>query len=423
MVSTEERQALIEYILQGIQESIPLKDLQNKVHELLLKDTVNGKLYKYRTFDNKGFSLKNLREGTLHCPNPKVFNDPFDGTIGISLSLLCEEQFIVESQRIDDIKEAFFNVLDKKVNIEEYSKEVQNIINKLLYNPILLEIINKYRDAHKQAGINCSVEEIKKAVREYLYIIFTDDLFVSKLGKYKDEVMSLIDMITPEGVNLLIENEEFSFADFAWTLNIKDDADEADLAISIGEQIYPDKQEDISNFKKAINNASNTLSNFMKGLYYVGSLCTSYKNRLMWSHYADSHKGFCIEYDFSEVKGEGLLLPVYYSNNRPLFPAQIVSEGIDKCMPELYRQVMLGILTKDRVWEYENEWRIIVPAKLGIESMEYKMPRISCIYLGEAISMGNREKILEIAAELKVPVKQMKVDIGKYDLHAEDIIT
>ena len=88
MVSTEERKALIEYIFQGIQESIPLKDLQNKVYELLLKDTVNGKLYKYRTFDNKGFSLKNLREGTLHCPNPKVFNDPFDGTIGISLSLL-----------------------------------------------------------------------------------------------------------------------------------------------------------------------------------------------------------------------------------------------------------------------------------------------------------------------------------------------
>lgn len=422
MLSTEERKALIEYILQGIQDSIPLKDLQNKVHELLLKDTVNGKLYKYRTFDNKGFSLKNLREGTLHCPNPKVFNDPFDGTIGISLSLLCEEQFIAEFQKTDDIKAAFFNVLDNKVNIEEYSKEVQNIINKLLNNKILLEVIDKCRDKPKQTNINCSAEELKKAVREYLYIIFTDDLFATKLGKYKDEVMSLIDMITPEGAVLLLENEEFSFDDFARALNIKDDADEADLAIRIGEQIYPDKQEDISNFKKAINNASNTLSNFMKGLYYVGSLCTSYKNRLMWSHYADSHKGFCIEYDFSEVKGVGMLLPVYYSNNRPLFPMQIVSKSRDESMAELYRQVMMGVLTKDKVWEYENEWRIIVPATLGIESMEYKMPKISCIYLGEAISIENREQILEMATKLKIPIKQMKVDIGKYDLHAEDII-
>ncbi len=422
MVTSDERKALIEYILHSIQASVPLKDLQRKIHELLLKDTMNGKLYKYRTFDNKGFSLKNLREGTLHCPNPKVFNDPFDGTIGISLSLLCEEQFIVEFQKIDDIKEAFFNVLDNKVNIEEYSKEVQNIINKLLSNSILLETINKYRSMHKQGDINCSAEEIKKAVKEYLYTIFTDDLFASKLGKYGDEVMNLIDMITLEGADSLIENEEFSFADFAWALNIKDDADEADLAISIGEQIYPDKQEEISNFKKAIGNASNTLSNFMKGLYYVGSLCTSYKNRLMWSHYADSHKGFCIEYDFSKVKGAGLLLPVYYSNNRPLFSMQIVSKSRDESVAELYRQVMMGVLTKDKVWEYENEWRILVPATLGIESMEYKMPKISCIYLGEAISMENREKILEIAKELKISVKQMKVDIGKYDLHTEDIV-
>lgn len=422
MVSSEEKKALIEYIIQSIERPIRPEDMQNRVHELLLNDTVNGKLYKYRTFDNKGFSLKNLREGTLHCPNPKVFNDPFDGTIGISLSLLCEEQFIDEFQKTDDIKEAFFNVLDNKVNIEEYSKEEQNIINKLLNNPILLEVINKFRDVHKQDGINCSAEEIKTIVKEYLYIIFTDDLFASKLGKYKDEVMSFIDMITPEGAELLIENEEFSFTDFAWAIDIKDDADEADLAISIGEKIYPDKQEDISNFKNAINNVSNTLSNFMKGLYYVGSLCTSYKNRLMWSHYADSHKGFCIEYDFSTVKNEKLLLPVYYSSNRPLLSMELVSKSREESMPEYYRQVIMGVLTKDKVWEYENEWRILVPATLGIESMEYKMPKISCIYLGESISIENREKILEIAKELKILVKQMKVDIGKYDLHAEDII-
>ena len=26
----------------------------------------------------------------------------------------------------------------------------------------------------------------------------------------------------------------------------------------------------------------------------------------MWSHYADSHKGFCIEYDYSQVDEETL---------------------------------------------------------------------------------------------------------------------
>jgi len=66
--------SLITLSLEKIDEDI----VQKQLHELLLCDTIDGKLYKYRSFDSNGFALKNLEEGTLHCSSASVFNDPFD---------------------------------------------------------------------------------------------------------------------------------------------------------------------------------------------------------------------------------------------------------------------------------------------------------------------------------------------------------
>lgn len=78
--------------------------------------------------------------------------------------------------------------------------------------------------------------------------------------------------------------------------------------------------------------------------------------------------------------------------------------------------MMLGLLTKDDAWKYENEWRILINAS---ENSELAMPKISCVYLGASIEKENKLKILNIAREKGIPVKQMKVDRGEYALHAE----
>ena len=79
----------------------------------------------------------------------------------------------------------------------------------------------------------------------------------------------------------------------------------------------------------------------------------------------------------------------------------------------------MGLLTKDKEWEYENEWRILIGAT---EDSEFAMPKVSCIYLGASIEKENRDKIVAIAKKQDIPVKQMKVDRGAYDLHAEDAL-
>ena len=50
-----------------------------------------------------------------------------------------------------------------------------------------------------------------------------------------------------------------------------------------------------------------------------------------------------------------------------------------------------------------------------------KMPPISCVYLGAQISTRSKNKIIKIAKDKGIPVKQMILDRGTYELHAVDV--
>ncbi len=76
-------------------------------------------------------------------------------------------------------------------------------------------------------------------------------------------------------------------------------------------------------------------------------------NILMWSHYADGHKGLCLEFDTSEdtdfFRPVGRYRSVKYSN---------------KCKADNYLRDTAGTLhnmicTKSKYWKYENEVRIM----------------------------------------------------------------
>ena len=80
---------------------------------------------------------------------------------------------------------------------------------------------------------------------------------------------------------------------------------------------------------------------------------------LMWSHYADKHRGFCLEFSIAdfhvELPGNKVIpSPVHYTEQYPI--AQIIEEVA-------VRETML---TKAKPWEYEKEWRIITPERAGL---------------------------------------------------------
>lgn len=72
-------------------------------------------------------------------------------------------------------------------------------------------------------------------------------------------------------------------------------------------------------------------------------------SHLLWSHYGDSHRGMCIEFD-SNVPPFSGALKVSYDSTYP----RLKFAGAE---PDTFAQV--GLLTKADCWSYEDEYRLI----------------------------------------------------------------
>jgi hypothetical protein len=83
----------------------------------------------------------------------------------------------------------------------------------------------------------------------------------------------------------------------------------------------------------------------------TGLLCMAERNDdiLMWSHYADSHKGICLEFEAtSNTQLFCEAVPVKYADTYTAFP--LLGGGRE--------WVNRVLLTKSSHWKYEKEWRI-----------------------------------------------------------------
>lgn len=89
----------------------------------------------------------------------------------------------------------------------------------------------------------------------------------------------------------------------------------------------------------------------------IGVLCFSAtpSEILMWSHYANNHKGFCVEYDFSEDSHlRKIAQPVCYSETIPALSLANLPDGAESNFLDVC------IFTKAKQWQYEQEWRVIM---------------------------------------------------------------
>jgi hypothetical protein len=87
----------------------------------------------------------------------------------------------------------------------------------------------------------------------------------------------------------------------------------------------------------------------------LGVLCLSEKpdDILMWAHYADRHRGFCLQFDKAGLISWRFCAPVKYQKLYPTFHKFIP-------LMEESRIDRLFLLTKSDHWKYEREWRVIV---------------------------------------------------------------
>ncbi|MGG3041784.1 DUF2971 domain-containing protein [Bacillus anthracis] len=153
-------------------------------------------------------------------------------------------------------------------------------------------------------------------------------------------------------------------------------------------------------------------------LFQQGSLVSCFSENmssiLMWSHYADNHKGFCIEYDFSKHSLTESLHPVIYSDKIfDISPYIIDRNRFSNPSVNIY-----AAINKSKSWSYEQEWRLVFQ---GTTPHNYAVPRAKSIFLGSKISNDDKQKLLKIANQNNISVYQMKIHPREYKLIPEQI--
>lgn len=134
--------------------------------------------------------------------------------------------------------------------------------------------------------------------------------------------------------------------------------------------------------------------------YRICSLCEdkpeknqyAIQNTLMWSHYADNHKGFCVEYlfhkddyrkdNFSEISASRLFRINYYdpdNNEDKTFDLENLLSSVNLSSSEAF-------ITKYKDWSYENEIRLLqYKPKQGALREQYRLSpntKIVAVYFG-----------------------------------------
>lgn len=139
----------------------------------------------------------------------------------------------------------------------------------------------------------------------------------------------------------------------------------------------------------------------IRNTYNICSFSASRDEDLMWAHYADSHRGFCIEYDFKsngiKDKKVQLLFPVIYQDQ----PLVLIDD-----LEEINGNTAMYALTiKSLRWNYEQEWRgFFVHTE---QPNPEPMPKPKAIYLGEKCERENKQKMGEICEKKRIPLYQM----------------
>ena len=198
-------------------------------------------------------------------------------------------------------------------------------------------------------------------------------------------------------------------------------------------------------------NQANCLTNRAVSLLgestYISCFSETPYNVLMWSHYAQSHTGFCVEYELKELGNEEILkhiFPVLYNNKRFENYVDIndLVENLENLNYNMVRngdnqdvflcQLLPLFIIKGKMWESECEWRIIYTRQELYEKGDtnYIDPRlqnidfscISAIYLGFRIDDEVKKNIIEIvkrkndARKQKIKIFQARLSENDYEL-------
>lgn len=147
------------------------------------------------------------------------------------------------------------------------------------------------------------------------------------------------------------------------------------------------------------------------------------KNTLMWSHYADEHRGLCILYDFSE----NFINSKDGENPRNYFmKVNYIDEKENISVDKSEMSIEQGFATKSIDWNYENEVRLISYDYSSEEDFTYinldNESKIKAIFFGLRCDKDTINTIKKLFADKPIEYYQMELDYNNiYNLIPKQI--
>ncbi|MFB9077781.1 DUF2971 domain-containing protein [Flavobacterium procerum] len=149
------------------------------------------------------------------------------------------------------------------------------------------------------------------------------------------------------------------------------------------------------------------------GIY---SLSTSFKDKLLWAHYANSHKGFCIEYDLDKLVDSYIYeskshFPVLYNEK----PTELELGNISETSARDNSLLQKIFACKSKEWEYEKEYRIVTNDS-GLHNYDFEA--VKSIYFGMKMPDYQKREVIKRLEGRSIKFYQIETISNDYSLQA-----
>lgn len=176
-------------------------------------------------------------------------------------------------------------------------------------------------------------------------------------------------------------------------------------------------------FKEVIKEEYDEIQN-TANRFRVACFAETPYSMLMWSHYANNHKGFCIEYETPEYSDKNAdiyhnLFPVIYTDKRTNLTSLSLNWKSTGTLSNdgLWDFYKYGLLSKSLEWRYQQEWRLISYDNLITDdTYNCQFFKIKKVYLGNRMSAKNRKEIIKVCKHKGIPYVGVIISSDKFEM-------
>ena len=341
------------------------------------------------------YDIENIRHGVVYARTPLQMNDPFDSKIGFSTDEVYEECIDLALAQVDTELEPNLKLVIKnmlKYRIVGETLDFVNVLNKLKQYIFIQSVIAHVHIANLPQFIVKNLNklyskcppEVKRYLNKEAFCVFA--LVIKDYQNEDIEEKTIVEAFKMEEVLKELE----------------------DVVVKARDEIYLPFLED-----------------FLSKLTITCFSASGWDNQLMWSHYADSYSGICVEYDFGKMdEFIGFMYPVKYSSARPkvtirdLGLVEFRKDEEGKLITEEVNidSIFSYLLTKNKCWSYEEEWRIINVEGEPYTPLFVQAPFVKSITLGLDLDDICRQLLWGVCQERGIECYQLVINPCDYNL-------